>query len=366
MTNASCARGPVIVFLSTRYSVGGAQMNAVLLAEQVCARGDRAELWFLTRTGQMAPTRVPVRILSDDVPRGMFGWLALAARFFSLVRRTRPSAMFGFHPLACVLGGLAVLVGRYAFAASQNNPPESQTPALAWLEKSIGCTPLYAANIVVSQAVRDAYKDYPAAYRNKLAVVHNAAPPLPVCDDDKIASRLALGLPTGVAIVGNIGRLANQKNPEFLIETIRLAKDAHLMLAGEGPLAEPVRQLAERLGVSDRVHLIGRVEGQDLTRAYRSLDLFLMPSRFEGFGRSLVEALSCGAPVMAHDIPALREVGGNAVLLLPLEPDLWAAQIRALLAQPALRANMATAGRRRVQQFNLQAMTDGYLAAIGR
>ena len=360
------AGGRVIVFLSTRHSVGGAQMNAVMLAEQCLARGEQAELWFLTRTGQMPPTTAPLRVLHEGAPGGLAGWLALAVRFLILTLRTRPKAMFAFHPLSCVLGALGGLATRYAFVAVQNNPPESQTPTIRAWEKRIGATPLYAANIAVSEAVREAFESYPARYRRKLRVVHNATPPLSPCPNGKTASRRALGLPLKAVIVGAVGRLVEQKNPEFLVETVARLDGVHLLLAGEGPLTERVRELAHRCGLNERIHLIGNVDGPDLTRAYRALDIFLMPSRFEGFGRTLVEAFACGAPAIVHDIPPLREVGGDASLRLPLQPDLWAEAITSLLADPSRRRTMVRAGRARERRFSLEAMTDGYLAAIGR
>lgn len=354
----------MIVFLSTRYSVGGAQMNAVMLAEQFAARGEAVELWFLMKTGEMAQTTAPVRIISPTPPKGLKGWLALLGNFVVAIRQHKPRGMFAFHPLACILGALGRVIGGYRFVATQNNPPESQTAVLGLIEGALGSTPLYTANIAVSDAVKMAYGRYPASYRRKMITIHNATPPLPELAEDREACRRRLGLPLDAFIFGAVGRLAEQKYPDFLVPVLERTPDAHLALAGDGPLRETMHALAARHGVADRLHLLGGVGGEDVSRVYRALDLFVMPSRFEGFGRTLVEAFQAGTPALVNDIAVLREVGGDAVRFAPLDHDAWADEIQALIAHPEARSDLIERGRRRALLFTLDGMIDSYRAAI--
>lgn len=312
----------------------------------------------------MPPTSVPIRIVSPRIPRGPIAWLGMAIAFLRLARRAKPTGLFAFHPLSCVLGAIGGLLAGYRFVATQNNPSESQTPLLGKIEKVLGSTGLYTANIAVSGAVRDSFGDYPASYRRKLKVIYNATPPLHPVEGGRDACRAALGLPSGVLIVGGVGRLAEQKYPDFLIPVLAKLPGVHLALAGEGPLRDVLLDLAEKAGVADRLHLLGRVDGAKTTQAYCALDLFLMPSRYEGFGRTLVEAFDVGIPVVANDLPVLREVSGGAASLVELDAELWAAEIQRLLGDASARTRLVQQGRARAADFDLQTMTTSYLAAL--
>ncbi|MFW8695227.1 glycosyltransferase, partial [Mesorhizobium japonicum] len=120
--------------------------------------------------------------------------------------------------------------------------------------------------------------------------------------------------------------------------------------------------LAAGLGVAHRVHFLGSESGADISRFYRAIDVFLMPSKFEGFGRTLVEAMSQGTLTVAHDLDVLREVAGTAASLLPLHKALWAEEISALqaLSSDAL-ATRRRKLRERASTFSLPKMVDGYL-----
>lgn len=351
----------MIFFLSTRYSIGGAQMNAVMMAEAFKARGHDAEAWFLTRTGDMAETDVPVRIFLQGPPRP-WSWPLVAGRFLWAVATLRPAGGFGFHPLSCILGGLSRLVGLRRFVATQNNPPGSQTPLLGEIEKLLGATRLYTGNIAVSQAVKNDYAAYPKAYLDKLTVVHNGVPAPPAVS--RAEARVHWGLEDSAFVIGNVGRLAEQKNPEFLIEVLARAPDAHLLLAGEGPLEASLRRRAQALGVEDRLHLVGRVDGVEVARAYAALDLFVLPSHFEGFGRTIIEAFHMGVPVLANDLPVTREVGEDSALYNSLDAGAWAERITALAGQPAELARLSALSRRRAAAFTVEAMAEGYARVL--
>ena len=107
---------------------------------------------------------------------------------------------------------------------------------------------------------------------------------------------------------------------------------------------------AEREGWA--VHL-GYVSAAELAALYRGAELVVLPSFYEGFGLPAVEALRAGAPLVASDLPVLREVAGEAALYAPPErADLWAERIGALLADPALREELKRKGLERAILFD--------------
>lgn len=349
-----------VVFMATRYTTGGATLNARMLAEQFAARGIATELWCLYRSAEMAKCEVPVRVMLERVPRSPLALARMVRNLREHLERIDPCALVGFHPLANVLGALTA-TPRRRFIATQRNPAQSQSALLQAADAVLGATQRYHANIAVSHAVKASYARYAPAYLSKLTVIPNGLPSLIEIDEDKRAARVALGLPQDGMLVGNIGRLHPQKAPDFLLEVAERTPQATFVLAGEGPLADTIANDVRTRGLN--VILPGRLDGVDITRLLRSLDLFLFPSRFEGFGRALLEAMSQGLRVIAHDMPVTREVLGPHGHFLPLEAASWSDCIRQQISEGgAIEQRAALIAR--AHGFSLAAMVDRYAEAI--
>jgi len=98
---------------------------------------------------------------------------------------------------------------------------------------------------------------------------------------------------------------------------------------------------------------LGRLPEDELNALYASAALFAFPSLHEGFGLPVLEAMVAGAPVVASDIPAIREVAGDAAVLVPpADIEAWAEALSRVLDSPSLRADLAGAGRRRAALFS--------------
>lgn len=110
-------------------------------------------------------------------------------------------------------------------------------------------------------------------------------------------------------VFGSVGRIVEQKKPIFQVQALRelrnMGVDAHLLLVGSGPLENEVREYAQKQQISDRVHLYeGTASPEDF---YSALDIFSMPSSFEGFGITVVEAMTCGCPcLLSKNVPAFN------------------------------------------------------------
>lgn len=104
-------------------------------------------------------------------------------------------------------------------------------------------------------------------------------------------------------VVGNVGRLHHQKNQSFLLEVfakvIEMRPDARLLMVGEGPLRSELLTKAERLGVSDRLTLLSN--RTDVNRLYQAMDVFVLPSIYEGLGIVALEAQSSGLVTVCSD-----------------------------------------------------------------
>jgi len=156
-----------------------------------------------------------------------------------------------------------------------------------------------------------------------------------------------------------LGAMEPRKNLLRLIEawvTLKPAvrRETALVVAGaQGWLNDSVRSRVEALGLGDRVHLIGYVEGEDLAALYSLATVFAYPSLWEGFGLPVLEAMACGTPVLTSDISSLPEVAGDAALLVPPEDvEAIGDGLARLLEDDALRAELAERGHRQAARFS--------------
>ncbi len=135
----------------------------------------------------------------------------------------------------------------------------------------------------------------------------------------------------------HVGSTIPRKRIDVLLELFagvrRLVPDARLVRVG-GPFTPEQEALARRLGVRGAITVMPRIERAALAEVYRQAALVLLPSDAEGFGLPVVEAMACGTPVVASDLPVLREVGGAAATYVPVaEATRWTTAVRELLAE---------------------------------
>ena len=154
-----------------------------------------------------------------------------------------------------------------------------------------------------------------------------------------------------------VGNLEPRKNLESLVEAYaRLAADIphDLVLAGAvGWKADSLVALLNDPRLENRVHLPGYLEPSVLPALYAAADLFVIPSWYEGFGLTMLEAMACGTPVIASDRGSLPEVAGNAAILVDPQPQILAQAIESTLADPDLRHTLSAAGRSRAARLHL-------------
>lgn len=139
------------------------------------------------------------------------------------------------------------------------------------------------------------------------------------------AFRRSRQIPEDAFVAGYVGRLAPEKNLSFLAEAVgRFVTQnpkGHFLVVGSGPSEEKVRDIFHSLGHSDRLHLVGSLEGQTLIDAYHAMDVFVFASYTETQGMVLTEAMAAGKPVVAIDATGVREVlkDGENGRLVPSE-----------------------------------------------
>jgi glycosyltransferase involved in cell wall biosynthesis len=177
----------------------------------------------------------------------------------------------------------------------------------------------------------------------------------------EFATPLPIG--EGSAVVFT-GRLIEAKGLLELLDAWRLllheVPDAHLVLAGSGPLEAELRRRATQPPLAGRVHLTGEVP--DVRPYLRAASAFAFPSWAEGLPNALLEAMAMGLPCVATDIGPIAGAvtDGEEALLVPVRaPQALAAALATILTQPALAARLGRAARKRVEaEFSLEREVD--------
>jgi len=173
--------------------------------------------------------------------------------------------------------------------------------------------------------------------------------------------RAELGVDDGTPLVGTVAQLRPQKALDVLIDAFaRLPEElgsARLVIAGEGPSRADLEQAAARLGVAERVHLLGT--RTDVGAILAALDVAAMSSDFEGLPLFAFECMTSGTPLVATNVGGLPEVidDGETGLLVPArDPAALASALERLLRDPALRERLAAAARERARDYELPAI----------
>lgn len=165
--------------------------------------------------------------------------------------------------------------------------------------------------------------------------------------------RAALGVPDGAFVVCCAGRLSPEKGFDRVIEALAgeplRGRVVYLVVAGEGPLREGLAAHAARLGVGDRVRLLGYRD--DLQQVIRAADAFVLASLHEGMPNALMEALAQGRPCVATAVGGVRELmvdGESGLVIGESDPRLIAEAIARLMDAPELAARLGRAARDRM------------------
>jgi len=195
------------------------------------------------------------------------------------------------------------------------------------------------------------------------------------CRDDtwRASERIRLGLPSRFLLA--VGTLEPRKNLMRLLEALALLRDRGLFVGWEGPplvvagregwLYEPIYARVDALGLRAHVRFLTDATDRDLLVLYNLAGVAVYPSLYEGFGLPPLEALACGAVVVASNASSLPEVLGDAALLVdPYDVGALAAAIERALGDEALRRTLADRGPAQARRYTWEASAARVRAAL--
>jgi glycosyltransferase involved in cell wall biosynthesis len=249
-------------------------------------------------------------------------------------------------PLAIMAGHPAIIVHDQCNDASREKNPLLLGADAFWNRRSDRV-------IAVSESTRDYLLDREDLPDDLVTMIPNGIDTevfSPASAVAREAARAALGIPRDGLVIGGVGRLVAQKNFALFLEVAARVLAGHpsvlFVIAGTGPEEEELKARAVALGIEEQVRFLGHVS--DRLALYHAFDALLMTSDFEGTPMVLLEAMSCGLPVVASAVDGIAEVctnGHNALLIAPGDVAGFTAALEGMLKDDGLRSNMGRNAR---------------------
>jgi len=258
---------------------------------------------------------------------------------------------------AAMMAGVPIVIG------TEVNIYEKKRPLHARLERWL----MKGTDAVVASArsVKDHYVDQVGADPDKIEVIYNAVDWAQLeTTKTRDEFRASIGVPLDVPAAGIIARLTEQKAHRVLFEAMTNAElsTLHLIVVGDGELRDDLRSRAEALGILGRVHFLGA--RRDLGNILAAVDIFAMPSLWEGLPLSMVLAMGAGLPVVASRVAGIPEVvndGVNGLLVDAGDSAQLGHALATLVNDSRLRSRLGSAAKAFVlPRFGI----DGYVASI--
>lgn len=350
-------KSSVIAVVLNQLTGGGAERNLVRVAEHLAREGAAVHLLVLRESvaediHPSANLRVERLCLQRDatVPRRLWETVKNLRAIRKHLTRINPDKILSF----CCRTNLLALetslgLGVPVIVSERNNLfIESQT----WMDR-LRRRIWYprAENVVLlaEELSPWASRIWPRWHFCAIPNFVPPPPPSPVfvrANESELARRKS--------ILG-LGRFVEQKGFDLLIpifsKLVCSFPDWDLILVGDGPDRPRLEALSKRLGLDGRIHFPGW--SADPYPHYYATDIFAFPSRFEGFGMTLAEALSCGLPAVAFNCPfgpsRIVEHGVNGFLVPPGDDTDFENKLRQLMDDEKLRSSMGAAGKRILQ-----------------
>lgn len=386
LTDEGLERPLRLLYLIDSLVPGGAEHALLSHAAPLVRRGVRLDVAYLKeRSGlQGKLEEAGATVLSLDGAGGYAGWLL---RFVSLVRERRPQLVHTTLFDANVVGRLGAALTRTPVVSSMVNvqygAEQRRAPNLkSW--KVQGARLLDAATarqVARFHAVTTAVADEMAARlhvpRHQVEVIHRGRDPELLghrSQERRALVRQGLGVDVDTPLLLAAARHEHQKGLDILCEALPLVQarvPVTTVIAGrEGNQTPRLREALTRLGSS--VRLLGNRD--DVPDLLCAADVFVLPSRWEGIAGILLEAMALQAPIVASDLPGVREVllgSEHAHLVPPQDPGRLADAIVDTLEDPrAASARAARARDRFLEHFTIDRVTDQmmsfYERALGR
>lgn len=336
-------------------SFGGLEKLVASLAMQADPARFEMSVCCLLRKGVFAEkleqNGIVVHLLEDNPDN--HGSRTLFFKLAKLLRKERPDILHTHNTHAFMDGTLASLLSRIP-AKIHTDHARSFPDSRHYMIAENLCSRVFDRVIAVSNHSKSQLVHYEGIKPSKIDVIYNG-----VNFDTTLATGLSvreeLGITPATPLIGTISRLTAQKGTRYLLEAIPAIVEqcprAEFLIVGDGDQREKLEQQSRSLGIDRIIHFVGYQKAVD--RYIEALDLFAMPSIWEGMPLGLLEVLSMGKPVVATSVGGIPEVivdQETGYLVPPENASTLANTIIQAIGNPSLKT-MATAGQERYKQY---------------
>jgi glycosyltransferase involved in cell wall biosynthesis len=365
-----------VLFVLSSLAVGGSERKIARMANRLKDEGVQVTLACLNGPYTIESTLrrdVPLRKLER---RGKFS-LSAVMRLRKIILAERPATVIAVNLYQALYVACATLLlpNRPRTVALVNTSTFRGRHLLKRLYKFVLAR--FDQTVHGSQAQRRFWVSASPHAHDNSTVIYNGVDsahfePV-VAHEEAKRLRARLGVGPQALLIGTVGRMRPEKNQEVLLTALRRLRvarvDAHLVIAGDGPLHSVLKRRAVELEVADRVSFVGELE--DVRPVLTAIDVFVLPSTaVESFSNAALEAMAIGRPVILSDIGGAREMIDDGVEGYVVSPTELAARLPALIAalysDRRKRLLMGQAARRRAEtRFSVAAMLAAYRALLG-
>jgi glycosyltransferase involved in cell wall biosynthesis len=360
-----------VLLVQTQAENAGAQEISRLLGAGLTARGYRVTNLFFFRKSDSFDEPPDTVYCASHRPGHPLALLQLLWTLGRHIRATRPDAVLTFQHFGNVIGaGVARLVCRAPVIANQVSSALSMSWPVRAADIVMGSLGFFDRITLNSLDMQREYSRYPRAYRSRM--VH-----VPHGFDDKAltlskqAARQKFNLPPDAILLGCAARLHPHKRLDAAIRLLPDQPSWHLALAGQGADEARLRQLADELNVSDRLHLLGEITPRQMAEFLAALDVFVFPTQAETFGLAAVEAANAGVPSVVTDLPVLREVLSvegkpTALFVDASDHTKLSAAVSRLLTDQQLSDELRQNAKGLKLRYSVDAMVEEYVRILGQ
>jgi glycosyltransferase involved in cell wall biosynthesis len=309
--------------------------------------------------GTVAGECVAAEVASVQPPRRFWDARAVAAHRRLLKRVDPDLCLINLHTPYCALHAAlaAVLIPNLRVVAIEHLPLPSRSRAAHWLKRMTSRR--LAGHVAVSSHTAEAIAEEAGIARERMLVVRNGV-------SEPAAGEGAPALPR--PIVGGMGRFDRQKGFDVLVDALATLPGVSAVVAGDGPERDALLRRASDRSVTDRLSIVPWTS--DIGPFLRSLDVFVLPSRYEGLPLALLEAMATATPIVAADVGAVSEAvisGQDGLLVPPDDAPALAAGIRRLLETEEERERLGAQARETWRsRFTAERMQQSYVDLFTR
>jgi glycosyltransferase involved in cell wall biosynthesis len=360
-----------VLLVQTQAENAGAQEIARVLGSGLAGKGYEISNLFFFKKSATFSEQPNTFYCAKGRPSSFGELMRLLFNLARHIRRTRPDVILTFqHYGNTIAAPVARLVSRAPVVANQVSALRTMNKLVRAVDLMLGLTGIFKAITVNSNDGKQVYEAYPKTYRDKLVhVAHGFAER--ASHLSKMQARALFALPGNAVLLGCVARLHPLKGLDHAIRMLPLEPGWQLALLGQGADKERLTELASELGVADRVHFVGEVDPDRIGDFLAALDVFVFPSLAETFGLAAVEAAQAGVPVVANDLPVLREVlaveGRPAALLVDAtNANAFAMTVSLALNDQSQRASLRQNGQRLKALYSIDRMVEDYERILAR